>query len=524
MRELEQILGLFVAAVILAAGARRVGAPYPVFLALGGALLAFVPGAPSFTVTPELALALFVAPVLLDAAFDTSLRDLRDNWAPVASLVVFAVGITTAAVAWVAHALVPAMPWAAAVALGAIVAPPDAVAATAVLRQLRPPQRLLTILEGESLLNDATALLIYRLAIGAVAANGFSIAAVAPAFLLAVAGSMVAGPALGWLVMRVTERVQHVPTAIILQFVSTFGVWMVAERIGLSGVLTTVLFAMTAARTAPEKIPAKTSIPTYAVWDTVIFALNILAFIFIGLQIRPIVEGLEAADRARYFMVGGTFLLTVILVRVAWHMSFNAVIRWWERRTGFRPPRPMLRATVGSGLIISWAGMRGIVTLAAAMALPQAFLYRDLIELTAFCVVVGSLVLQGLTLKPLMRALDLRDDDPVGNEVRAARQRALRAGLATFAHDRSSLAERIRQELAAQLASEPSGAGETRREGASHTQLHQGALRAARRAVLAMRANEEIGDEAFHRIEEELDWLEMANALTAPARSAESTS
>jgi CPA1 family monovalent cation:H+ antiporter len=205
-------------------------------------------------------------------------------------------------------------------------------------------------------------------------------------------------------------------------------------------------------------------------------------------------------------------------------MSFNAVIRWWERRTGFRPPRPMLRATVGSGLIISWAGMRGIVTLAAAMALPQAFPYRDLIELTAFCVVVGSLVLQGLTLKPLMRALDLRDDDPVGNEVRAARQRALRAGLATFAHDRSSLAERIRQELAAQLASEPSAAGETRGEHSSHTHLHQGALRAARQAVLAMRANEEIGDEAFHRIEEELDWLEMANALTAPARSAESTS
>src|SRR5947199_1979876 len=198
MEELEQLLGLFVAAVILAAFARRVGAPYPVFLALGGALLAFLPGAPSFTLPPELALALFVAPVLLDAAYDASLRDLRDNWAPVTSLVIVAVGLTTAAVALVAHAIVPALPWAAAIALGAIVAPPDAVAATAVLRPLHPPPRLLTILEGESLLNDASALLIYRLAVGAVAAGTFSAQDVAPTFLLGVLGSLVAGLPLGW--------------------------------------------------------------------------------------------------------------------------------------------------------------------------------------------------------------------------------------------------------------------------------------------------------------------------------------
>src|ERR1700704_2329660 len=212
MRELEQLLGLFVVAVILAAGARRVGAPYPVFLALGGALLAFLPGAPSFSVAPELALAVFVAPVLLDAAYDASLRDLRDNWAPVTGLVIFAVGLTTAAVAIVARALMPAMPWAPAIALGAIVAPPDAVAATAVLRPLRPPHRILTILEGESLLNDASALLIYRLAVGAAGANSFSVSSVAPAFLVAVAGSVAAGMALGWLNLRLMGRIQHVPT------------------------------------------------------------------------------------------------------------------------------------------------------------------------------------------------------------------------------------------------------------------------------------------------------------------------
>src|SRR5436309_15181544 len=224
MRELEVLIGLVLAAVILAAAARRVGAPYPVFLALGGAILAFVPGAPSFTVLPELALALFVAPVLLDAAYDASPRDLKGNWGPLASLVVFAVGLTTAAVALVARTLMPAMPWAPAIALGAIVAPPDAAAATAVLRQLRPPHRILTILEGESLLNDASALLIYRLAVGAVIAGGFSIGAVAPAFLFAVVGSVVIGPAFGWLMLRVSDRVRDVPTAVILQFVSTFGV------------------------------------------------------------------------------------------------------------------------------------------------------------------------------------------------------------------------------------------------------------------------------------------------------------
>jgi len=508
MEQLEQILVLFAAAVVLAAAARRVGAPYPVFLALGGALLAFIPGTPQFNLPPDLVLALFVAPVLLDAAFDTSVRDLRENWGPVAGLVVFAVALTTAAVAVVVHALVPAIPWAAAIAIGAVVAPPDAVAATAVLRQLRPPQRLLTILEGESLLNDATALLIYRLAVGAAVANMFSFGAVAPAFLLAVVGSLVAGPLLAWLVLQLMDRVQHVPTAIILQFVSAFTVWLLAERLGLSGVLTTVCFAVTAARTAPERIPARMRIPTYAVWDTVVFALNVLAFIFIGLQMRPIVESLDAGDRERYFAVASAVLLTVIVVRFAWHMPFNAVVRWWHRRRGFHPPRPMIRPSVGTGLVISWAGMRGIVTLAAALALPEDFPYRGLAVLTAFSVVLGTLAIQGLTSKPLLRWLDLHDNDPVGSEVLAARERALQAALASFAGERSPIAENLRLELAARLSHQQPNAAAT---SAAYDRTRRAALQAARRAVIAMRSANEIGDDAFHRIEEELDRLEVAS-------------
>jgi CPA1 family monovalent cation:H+ antiporter len=510
MGELEVLVALILAATFLAAAARRLDVPYPAFLAIGGALLAFVPGAPSFTVRPELALALFVAPVLLDAAYDTSLRDLRDNWVPVASLVVVAVGLTTIAVAIVARALVPALPWAPAIALGAVVAPPDAAAAIAVLRQLRPPQRILTILEGESLLNDASALLIYRLAVGAVAANGFSVREVAPTFFFAVVGSVVVGPAMGWVVLQLNDRVRDVPTAIILQFVSTFGVWILADRIGLSPVLTMVCYAVTVARTGPERTPARIRIPSYAVWEAVVFMLNVLAFIFIGLQIRPIMASLAPSARGRYFAAAGAVLVTVIVVRLAWHMSFNAVIRWRERRFGFRPPRPMLRPSVASGLVISWSGMRGIVSLAAALALPAAFPFRDLIVLTAFSVVLGTLAMLGLTLGPLLRVLDLRDDDPVGHEVAAARQRALGAGLAELEDDRSPIAEAVRQEFVAHLGSVDANSEAGPAVGTVHRDTHRRAVQAARQAVLGMRASEEIGDDAFHQMEEALDWIEMS--------------
>lgn len=510
MAELETIIILVVAAVALSALARRLGAPYPVFLAVGGAILAFIPGTPSFTILPELALALFVAPVLLDAAFDFSLRDLKDNWVPVTGLVVFAVGLTTIAVAYVARILVPDLTWPAAIALGAIVAPPDAAAATAVLGPLRPPHRIMTILEGESLLNDASALLIYRLAIAAAAANGFHYDKVVPTFLLAIAGSFIAGPVLGWIALRVFRRIEHVPTAIIVQFVTVFGVWILADRIGLSGVLTMVCFAMTVARTAPQDMPARLRIPTNAVWETVVFALNILAFIFIGLQVRPILGTLNAAELRRYAAVAGAVLITAIVTRFAWQMPFNKAVRMWEARYGFRPPRPTLRPTLGSGLIVAWAGMRGIVSLAAALALPSEFPFRNLILLTAFAVVLGTMVVQGLTLKPLLRILRLEEDDPVMREVQIARERALEAALATFDHDASPIVELVRKEFMLHLA--PSGPEQLNHDQSAHAETHRTALHAARQAVLIMRTNDEIGDDAFHLVEEELDWHEMSIA------------
>jgi CPA1 family monovalent cation:H+ antiporter len=225
--------------------------------------------------------------------------------------------------------------------------------------------------------------------------------------------------------------------------------------------------------------------------------MNILAFIFIGLQIRPVFQSLEPTNRTGYLEVAAAVLVTVIVVRLAWHMSFNTVIRWRDRRSGFHPPRPMLRPTVGSGLVISWAGMRGIVSLVAAMALPSEFPFRDLIILVAFAVVVGTLVFQGLTLKPLLRALDLNDDDPIGQELIAARSRALEAGMATFRGDTSPMATAIREEFSAHLSSrlrEEEGTLDP------HSELHRAALRAARETVLHMRDNNEIGDDAFHLV------------------------
>lgn len=282
MHVFELIIALLLAGAALTALSRRLGTPYPAMVALAGAGLALVPGTPTLMLDPELALTLFVAPVLLDAAFDSSPRDLRANWRTVAGLAVGAVVLTIAVVAGAARLLVPDMPWAVAVALGAIVAPPDAAAATAVLKQLRPPHRLLVILEGESLFNDASALLIYRLAVGAALAGALSPAGVIPLLLFVTVGSVVLGLVLSRVIIRLTSRIRDVGIAVVVQFCGTFAVWMLAERLHLSGILTMVVFAMATARRAADAIPARVRIPSYAVWEFAVFVLNVLAFILVG--------------------------------------------------------------------------------------------------------------------------------------------------------------------------------------------------------------------------------------------------
>src|ERR687898_3066457 len=328
MEVFEVVIALLLAGAVLAAVARRVGVPYPALVALAGAALALVPGVPTLVLDPELALALFVAPVLLDAAFDSSPRDLRANWRAVASLALGAVALTIAVVAVVARLLVPDIPWAAAIALGAIVAPPDAAAATTVLKQLRPPHRLLVILEGESLFNDASALLVYRLAVGATVAGFLSGWSVLPTLLVVTVGSVALALVLSRVTLFVSARISDVATAVVFQFGWTFGVWILAEQLHLSGIITMVVFAMATSRRAAEVIPARIRIPSWAVWEVAVFVLNVLAFILVGLQLKSIAARATGATGVRYAMIAAAVCAAAIIARIAWVTGAAAFSRW----------------------------------------------------------------------------------------------------------------------------------------------------------------------------------------------------
>jgi CPA1 family monovalent cation:H+ antiporter len=534
----EIIIALLLAGAGLTALSRRIGTPYPAMVALAGAGLALVPGTPTLTLEPELALALFVAPVLLDAAFDSSARDLRANWRTVAGLAVGAVALTVVVVAVVVRWLVPGMPWAVAVALGAIVAPPDAAAATAVLKQLRPLHRLLVILEGESLFNDASALLIYRLAVGTALAGAVSPARVVPLLLVVTVGSVVLGVLLSRLILPLTARIRDVPIAVVVQFCGTFAVWMLAERLHLSGILTVVVFAMASARRASDMIPARVRIPSYAVWEFAVFVLNVLAFILVGFQLKAILGRIDTPTLVRYAGVAGAVCVATILARIAWVSGAAAISRWRCRPApdGAEGRRDAVGLSRRAAAVVGWSGMRGIVTLAAALALPAGgsaatgFPYRDLVVFTAFAVVLGTLVLQGLTLRPLMGVLRLEDDGSVEREVRLARVETLRAGLSATteaAGDELSGLMRQRYEVLLRRAEAEmaGGASALRRANGSDERaldvegaVARRASSAARRQLLALRAEGTIGDAAFQRVEQELDVEELELQQLAPGQ------
>ena len=503
MAMFQLVLLLLLGGVGLSLLAPRLGVPWPALLALAGAGLALVPGMPDIRLDPSLALALFVAPVLLDAAYDTSLRDLRDNWAPVSSLVLVAVGLTIAAVAVMARAMEPGMAWAASIALGAIVAPPDAAAATAVLRQVRLPHRLVVILEGESLLNDASALLAYKAAVAAAmgaAMDGWGgLALVAEA-----GGGLVLGHVLARLYFLLARHVEDEAPAVVLQFMGTFGTWAVAEALGLSAVLTVVAYAITIARFAPSRTDGRRRRASYAVWNVAVFVLNVLAFILIGLQLRGVVIRLTA-DFWRSAIFAASVLGVVIAVRAAWVLLFNAGVRWKVRVFGMPTHRPMLRPTFAGGVAIAWCGMRGIVTLAAALALPEAFPQRDLIVFTAFTVVVGTLVVQGMTLRPLLAALTLPGDDSVVREVALARRVAAQAALDALGDDRNTEAGHI---LARDYETRLEDDSGRTRDATGIKALRRRLLHAERACLARLHQEDRIGDHAFHEVEEELDWLD----------------
>src|SRR5882757_4418482 len=413
----ELTLVLLLAAVALTALSRRLEIPYPSLLALAGVAIAFVPGAPMIEIDPELALALFIAPVLLDAAYDTSLRDLKRYRLSLALLALGAVIFTAAVVAFVGWKMA-GLPIAAAIALGAIVAPPDAVAASAVLNQFKVPHRITAILQGESLLNDATALLIYRLAVSA-ALGTIMLSNAIPTILLATVGSVVAGYLFGRFSLLTLTRIEDAASSTVVQFAGTFAVWIIADKLGLSAIITIVVYAITIARRAPRRMSARRRVSTYSVWESAVFVLNVLAFVLMGLQARSIVGRLAGEGQGDAFVFAATVLVVVIVARLVWVASYVVIIRWFSRFGN--EDRRRDGPTFGGAVLVGWCGMRGLVTLATAFALPIDFPGRDPILLAAFCVVLGTLVLQGLTLKPLLRLLRLEQDRSVDQEVSRGR-------------------------------------------------------------------------------------------------------
>jgi CPA1 family monovalent cation:H+ antiporter len=508
----ESLLALLFAAILLLQLSRRLSIPYPAMLAGAGVAIALIPGSPTIRLDPETALALFIAPALVDAAYDFPVGAVRRLWRPLFALAFVAVLLTAGTVTWIGMA-VAGLPFYAALALGAVVAPPDAAAATAILGAVSMPRRAVAVLKGESLLNDAAALLLFSLAISLQSHGGVD-GGIALRLGLAAPGGILFGYVLAKLYARVARFVSNSLGGNLLEFVNTFAAWILAERLGLSPVLCLVAFAMTIARAAgPERAP-KMRVHSFAVWDSVVFLLNVLAFLLMGLQARTIVG---AMSPARFETALGFALLVigaVILVRLAWVMVYNRLAaRFRGLRGDYRPP------SLASGLLVGWCGMRGLVTLATAFALPSGFPQRDLIVLTAFGVVLATLVVQGLTLAPLVRLLGLDGDSSLDEELARARAAMARTGLAELDGRHDHIADYLRTGYRLALAAAehgPSDGLEAKR------QLGLSGIRAQRRLLEAMRNRGDVGADAYLILQEELDFRQLALATEDERRIEES--
>jgi NhaP-type Na+/H+ or K+/H+ antiporter len=368
------------------------------------------------------------------------------------------------------------------------------------------------VLQGESLLNDATSLLIYRGAVAA-AVGSFSFIRDTPFLLLAAVGSLLAGYVLARVYLLVTAQVRDAPSSTVLQFVATFGVWLLSEQLMLSPIITVVVYAMTLARGVPGRLEPRLRVSSYAVWETAVFIVNVLAFVLMGLQARRIIERLSPDELWKSLFLALGVLGLVIVVRIGWIVIYRLVLAVIRQHSAPLAHKLGPRSPRGS-IVIAWSGMRGLVTLATAFALPPDFPGRDLIVLCAFCVVLGTLVLQGLTLRPLLLLLRLDDDGSVEREISRARVAIMQAALDSLDGDKSPVANTVRVQYAAarkvaEDQHEPQAA-------TKYDRLRLRAIRAQRDELYRMRTRGEIGDAAFYRLQEELDWSELD---AAPAGS-----
>ena len=425
------VLGLLAATTALLALAPALRVPYPVLLVLGGLGLGFVPGVPELAMPPELVLVAFLPPLLYGAAFFTPLREFRRNLPSISLLATGLVLATTLAVAAVAHTVIPDLSWPGAFVLGAIVSPTDPVAATSIARRLGIPRRLVAVIEGESLINDATALVLYRFAVAAALTGTFSLADAGLEFLASVAGGIGIGVAVGWLVRSVRRRLREPGVAIPISLATGYFAYLPAEAAGVSAVLAAVTAGIYVGWHAPEVTTVQHRLQGFAFWETVIFLLEALLFILIGLQLPVVLDGLQGWSATSLLGYAALVSATVIAVRFLWIFSTAPLPPGTSPCHGGGARQPRWREAV----LLSWSGMRGAVSLAAALALPlttgtgAAFAERELVIFLTFSVILVSLVLQGLSLPVVIRVLALQDDGLGAKEEAKARLSAAEAAL-----------------------------------------------------------------------------------------------
>lgn len=518
----EIFVGLLLAVAVLALVARKLTIPYPILFVIGGLLLGLIPKLPKVRLDPELVFLFFLPPLLFPAALFTSWRDFRANLRPIALLAIGLVLFTTVAVAGLAHYFM-GLPLAAGFVLGAIISPPDAIAATAIADRLKIPRRIVTILEGESLVNDATALVAYRFAVLAVVTGSFSLAQAGARFVIVGVGGILIGLAVGWLAEQFHKRVDDAPIEITVSLLTPFVAYLSAERSGVSGVLAVVTAGLYLGGRMPELLTFKTRLQGGPVWQMVEFLLTGFVFILIGLQLPEVLSALSGHAIPLHRLIWYALLisLAVILIRVLWVFPATYLPRRLFQKFCRHDPHPPWRHVT----IVAWTGMRGVVSLAAALALPftlrdgSPFPGRDLILFLTFVVILATLVVQGLSLPLLIRWLGVKDDGSMEKEEREARLKANQTALARLNEiterdpAKADALQRLRVEYEDHIrqveGAEPESAGTPLRLFSSeYERLSHTAIQIERGTIIHLRDQDVISDEVLRRIQQDIDLAE----------------
>jgi CPA1 family monovalent cation:H+ antiporter len=505
-----QLFALLAALVAMLAFAARRHMPVSVFLVAGGLLLGFVPGLPDLQLPPDLVLVAILPPLLYSAAFFTGLRDLRANLRPISLLAVGLVAVTTVGVALVAHFAISGLSWAAAFTLGAIVSPTDALATTEVVRRLNVPRRVASILEGESLVNDGMALVLYKAAVAAAVAGSFSLWSASWHLVVNVVGGIGVGLAVGYVVRQVRRRVDDTPTEVAIALLSGYLAYLPAAAIGVSGVLAAVTIGVYMGWFTPQLTTVETRLSGNAFWEILVFLVNALLFALVGFQLHLIASRLSIT--ASLLADAVIVTLAVIATRLVVVPVIAYLPRWLFPRVRERDPYPPWQWPV----VLAWAGVRGAVSLAAALALPIDLPYRDTIVFVTFVVILGTLVGQVLTLPVLIHVLNVEDDNSADREDAKARIKASEAALARLEEleneewVREDTAERVRgsynfrtRRFRARYEG-IEGDGEEERS-QDYQRLRRELLDAERSAVLALRNEGMITEEVMQRVQRDID-------------------